>query len=315
VEYPIKPSPPATATHNFCDTIAIVKKLRAFLIFLIIILIAAVTVLSINLVKKNQKTAEIVSPLANLSEKGTIAGISTKSASPTASPSATPSKKVSTVSGNLKIALLGDSMVDTFLYDPKIFKVELTKVWPAVNFEILNYGVGATNAEYGFTRLTQSYDYQGKTVPSLLSQNPNIVIVESFAYNHPQELSQNTQTLSQIISTIQSGSKAKIYFLVSIAPDKKIYAQGIEGITWTPEQRSIEAQKVIDFLRDAVAFAQNQGLPLINAYQKSLDWEGDGNQEYISEDNIHPSEAGKLLIADLIVEKFQTTQIIEKLLK
>lgn len=289
------------------------KKLRAFLVFLIIILTFAITILSINLVKKNQKTAEIVSPLANLSEKGAVSGISTKSASPTASASA--QKSVSTVSGNLKIALLGDSMIDTFVFDPKIFKGELAKIWPAVNFEILNYGVGATNAEYGLTRLTQSYDYQGKTVPSLLSQNPDIVIVESFAYNHPKELSQNTQTLSQIISTIQSGSKAKIYFLVTIAPDKKIFAQGIEGITWTPQQRSIEAQRVIDFLRDAVAFAQNQGLPLINAYQKSLDWESDGNQEYINSDNIHPSEAGKLFLADLIAEKFQSTQVVEKLLK
>ena len=289
------------------------KKLRALLIFLIIILAATIVLLSINLVKKSPKTAEITSPLASLSEKGAVSGISTKSASPTASASA--QKSVSTVSGNLKIALLGDSLIDTFLYNPKIFKGELAKVWPAVNFEILNYGVGATDAEYGLKRLTESYNYQGKTVPALFSQNPGIVIVESFAYNHPKELSQNTQTLSKIISTIQSGSKAKIYFLVTIAPDKKIYAQGIEGITWTPQQRSIEAQKVIDSLREAVSFAQNQGLPLINAYQKSLDWESDGNQEYISEDNIHPSEAGKLLIADLIVEKFQTTQVIEKLLK
>jgi len=290
-----------------------VKKLRAFLVFLIIILTFAITILSINLFKKNQKTAEIASPLAQLEEEGVVSGISTKSASPTASASA--QKSVSTVSGSLKIALLGDSMIDTFIFDPKIFKSELAKIWPAVNFEILNYGVGATNAEYGLKRLTESYTYQGKTIPELLSQNPDIVIVESFAYNHSKELLENTQTLSKIISTIQNGSKAKIYFLVTIAPDKKIFAQGIEGITWTPEQRSIEAQRVIDFLNEVIAFAGNQGLPLINAYQKSLDWEGDGNQTYISADNIHPSETGKLLIANLIVEKFQSTQVIEKLLK
>ena len=293
---------------------AFVKKLKLFLIILIAILISAIAFFSVNLVKKNQKQAEIISPLAQLTDEGTVSGISTKSASPTASASVN-TQKVSTVSGSLKIAFLGDSMIDTFISDPKILKSALAKFWPNVSFEILNYGVGATNAEYGFKRLTEPYTYQGKTIPGLLSQNPDIVVVESFAYNHPKELSQNTQTLSQIISTTQSQSKAKIYSLATIAPDKKIYANGIAGINWTAEQRKIEAQRVIDFLKDSVLFAQNQGLPLINAYQKSLDWEGDGNQEYINTDNIHPSEEGKLLLAGLVAEKFQETKIIEKLLK
>jgi len=297
---------------------AFVKKLKLFLIILIAILVSAIAFFSVNLVKKNQKQAEILSPLAQLTDEGTVSGISTNNSSPLVSPSqggTASAQKMSTASGNLKIALLGDSMIDTFVFDPKILKGALAKFWPNVSFEILNYGVGATNAEYGLKRLSESYTYQGKTIPSLLSQNPDIVVVESFAYNHPKELSQNSQTLSKIISTIQNQSKAKIYFLVTIAPDKKIYANGIAGINWTAEQRKIEAQRVIDFLRDAVAFAQNQGLPLINAYQKSLDWEGDGNQTYINSDNIHPSDEGKLFLAGLVAEKFQETKIIEKLLK
>ncbi|MFZ5845079.1 MAG: hypothetical protein ACOY0S_01275, partial [Patescibacteria group bacterium] len=95
---------------------------------------------------------------------------------PTPTPRKTRQKKYT-------IALLGDSMVDTLGPDFPALQRELAKIFPKVKFEILNYGVGGTNIDLGLTRLTNDYLYQGRPTPPLVSQNPDIVVVESFGYN------------------------------------------------------------------------------------------------------------------------------------
>lgn len=288
------------------------KKLQVFFFFLAAILIAFVT-LTIIFIQKNQKPGEILTPLSQLQEE-TPQPVASKAASPSAGVKDNQSQAVSQISGKLTAAFLGDSMIDTFVADPTILKGELNKLWPNVEFNILNYGIGSTKADSGFRRLTEGYTYQEKYHPPLFSQNPDIVIVESFSYNHPKELAENRQTLTQIIVTITGNSRSKVLMMATIAPNKTTLAKGVEGINWTQEQRAIEAQRIIDFLKDSVELAKNLGIPIINAYENSLTQQKDGDAASISNDNIHPSEAGKRLLAQLTAQKFQELHLVEGLL-
>src|SRR3989344_2819547 len=95
-----------------------------------------------------------------------------------ATPSATPTPTITTYPARQKhyaVALLGDSMIDTLGPDVPHLKRKLTNLFPGTTFTMLNYGVGATNIDASLSRMTDSYTYLGQTIPSLVSQSPDIV--------------------------------------------------------------------------------------------------------------------------------------------
>jgi lysophospholipase L1-like esterase len=265
------------------------------------------------------------SPLENLSPQNlqpspqisalkTTFGDVLSQATKSASPSAVLGTKTQ---GPVTIAIVGDSMVDTLGRDLFSLSLSLSQYYPKVTFNLLNYGVGASTAEQALPRLIQEYEYQGQKISPLLSTNPDIVIIESFAYNRPQDsdrsLKLRRQTLAKIISEIKSKTRAEVLMLVTIAPNDQKFAAGIEGITWDENQRKIEAQAVRQFLEDAIKYANEAGLPLIDAYTPSLDKDKNGKEMYVNPvDNIHPSQAGIELVSDLAAQKIQELGLVEK---
>jgi len=209
--------------------------------------------------------------------------------------------------GQLTIAVLGDSMVDTMgEYLPYIDSA-LKNYYPNYFFNLLNYGAGGTNIEYGVQRLTSGYDYLGKPIPSLVSTNPDIVIIESFAYNpwggEQSDLDRQWLAMAKTVDIIKSQTHAKILFLSTIAPSKTQFGQGPGGINWSSDQAYEHAQKIEKYLQNTINFANSQGYPLVDAYHPSI-VNGDGNLSYISaHDHIHPSVAGCQLIAGLVAKK------------
>ena len=196
----------------------------------------------------------------------------------------------------LKVAVLGDSMIQTMGEGLPHLNSALKKYYPEANFTLLNYGIGATDIESGLNRL-----------PEILNQNPNVVVIESFAYNHwnntQTDLDRQWQTLAKILQTIKSQSQAKIILAAAIAPDQNTLCDGIEGINLIPQQKWEKAQTIKAYLQNLVYFANSQGYPLADAYHASLDVTSNGKSKYINAgDHLHPSEAGKTLMAQKIAE-------------
>jgi hypothetical protein len=81
------------------------------------------------------------------------------------------------------IAFLGDSMIDTLGPGIPHLGMLLKKQFPKTTFTLLNFGVGGENIDSGINRITHDYTYLGVSHPSLVSQKPDIVVVESFGYN------------------------------------------------------------------------------------------------------------------------------------
>lgn len=224
---------------------------------------------------------------------------------PTESPQENSSRR--NVRNNYKIAFLGDSMVDTFGKGYPILSEKLKSRFPKTQFEILNYGVGARDLEYGLFRLTNNYIYMNEEIPALLSQRPDIIFVESFAYNHwsksQEDLNKQWTILGKIVDTIRQQSNARIVFYTTIGPNSRVYAKGVSDIHWTDSDRRDQTDCVKIYLNNHLNFAKSAHLPFIDAFHPSLNAENEGKLVYInSGDLLHPSNEGHAFVASMIAD-------------
>jgi len=218
----------------------------------------------------------------------------------------------------ITIAVLGDSMIDTLGPDISSLETALEQYFPNKKFKIINYGVGASNIEYALHRLKNNYQYKDQDYPSLLSLNPDIIVVESFAYNNfgntQSGFDRQWQALSNITSTIQKELPAtKIVLTATIAPNSLNFASGIKDIHLTNLEKIEKTKTIRAYLQNIINFAQSQKFPLANAFTNSLK-NDEGLPELISKaDNLHPSELGAQFFSDTLAKTLFDNKIIETL--
>lgn len=215
----------------------------------------------------------------------------------------------------ITIALLGDSMIDS-LADFSYFKKSLHSKYPQYNFNILNYGLGASNIEYGLYRLENDYRNQDVLYPSLVSQLPDIVVIESFAYNNfgnnQAGFDRHWLALGAITTKIQKDlPNAKIVLAATIAPNSAIYANNAPGINFSALEKIQQTKSINLYLQNTINFAKSQNFPISDSYTPSL-VNGDGNPVFINKtDNIHPSSLGGQFFFDNLLTTFTKYKIIE----
>ncbi len=215
------------------------------------------------------------------------------------------------------LAVLGDSMVDTLGPGVPHLQTKLSTLYSGTKFTILNFGVGATNIDYGLERLTRDYSYLGEPKPSLISQKPDIVVIESFGYNpYPFDegaMEKHWLQLALIVETLKLQlPEVKIVIAATIAPNSKTFGDGAPGVSFDPIAKQEHVRVVKRYLENTVRFAQGQNLPLADAYHPSLDKNGDGILTYINGgDHIHYSDAGRALFAQKVVEAILDHRLLE----
>jgi hypothetical protein len=213
------------------------------------------------------------------------------------------------------IAFLGDSMIDTLGPDLPHMKKALSTAYPTRTFALLNYGFGSTDMENGLYRLNHTTHYLGKVFPPLLSFTPDILIVESFAYNHwsgqMSDLNRQWLTIAHIIDAVKAGSpETQIILAATIAPNPFLFGDGI--LNWETNKKWDAAIVTSAYLQNIINFATSQYYPLIDAYHPSLDAEGHGSPQFINGgDHIHPSDEGKELFAQKTIETLQKYKMIQ----
>lgn len=215
------------------------------------------------------------------------------------------------------VAVLGDSMVDTLGPGIPHLQAKLDQVFPQTDFTLLNYGVGATNIEYGLERITKDYTYLEKQIPSLVSQHPDIVVVESFGYNpfpfDDGALDKHWLTMGTIIDTLRNQIPGVIVMLAAtVAPDSGTFGDNAPGISFDQQSKNQRTSTIKKYLQSTVNFATSQKIPLADAYTPSMLADGNGNPSYINQgDHIHPSDAGKTLFAEKIVGTLVDNGLLE----
>lgn len=235
---------------------------------------------------------ETLSPIPTPPPAGGQSG-PTSSILPTAIPSPTVFPTRSAI-----ITLFGDSMIQT-MGEATTLKNYLEEEYQDLQIKIVNLGVGATTAEDGLRR-----------VQTIIDSRPDIVVLESFSYNHLSKdeagLLRHKEVLGEIISKLQAAGISKMVILTTIAP-VALYAQDAsESAGWSSSFRREEADWIKRYLENSAEFANLQKLPLVNAYKASLTEDGYGKAFYVNpKDDIHPSDAGHDFVSWLLFEKLK----------
>lgn len=212
------------------------------------------------------------------------------------------------------IALLGDSMIDTLNPYLSDFKTQLSAKYPHYSFGILNFGEGSTDLASGLARLTSPSNYNGKYFPSVLSYKPDVLVIESFAYNPwsnaETDLNRQWITFAKMVDTVKEKSPdTKILFAATIGPNP--YKFGDNSLNWSETQKKEKTDTIKKYLLNLIRFTQSQNMPLADAYSESVDASGNGQTQFItSSDYIHPSKKGATLFFSKIVEGIEKNKLL-----
>ncbi|MBI3366143.1 SGNH/GDSL hydrolase family protein [Candidatus Roizmanbacteria bacterium] len=261
----------------------------------------------------NAKSNELAqSPINNQQVLGTITEvvpssiptlIPSSTPTPTLSPTPTPIPEPTTipskshVKNSYTIAVYGDSMVDTMGERLEYLEHSLKRLYPSVNFTLYNYGKGSENVEMGLGRWNSRLDYQDRHYPSIVEVRPDIIIMGSFAYNpfYPYERDRHWVGLTKIVEEAKSNG-SQIYMLAEIAPLRRNFGKGPNGVNWDENTAYIHSGHIIEQLENAVGLAKTLNIPLIDVFHPS-----GGNGSYVNpSDGIHPSVAGHEFTANII---------------
>ncbi len=239
---------------------------------------------------------------------------------PTPAPIATPTPTPiphATRKPHMTIALLGDSMIETLGSGVPDLERKLSSYYPQSSFTILNYGVGSTNIDDGIKRLTTDFVKNSQKVPSLVSREPDLTIVESFAYNHyPMDemaLTRHWLSMATIVDILKKHlPQASILFASTITPNAKTFGDGAPSISYSDIEKHEHVVTIKAFLDNTVRFARSENIPLANAYNPSVMRDGNGNWTYISPvDHIHYSTKGRLFFVDTLFDTIVDNKLLE----
>lgn len=260
-----------------------------------------------NPLRKSFGTLDILTESVLGSTIGTEASVIAAPSS--ASPSGTRKR-------TMTIAILGDSMTDTLGPELPEIRQRLTAHYPGSTVTLLNYGVGGTNIEYGIRRISEGYEYLGQRNPALATRQPDVVVIESFAYNpipdEPDQLTRHWMDLAKAVDTVRAAiPDARIAIAATIAPNSRIFCDGASGLSFSPEEKSSRTTLIKSLLDNTVRFARGEHLPLADAYHPSLVY-GEGNTRYINAgDHIHYSPEGRAFFSGIIAETIIRDRLLE----
>ncbi len=207
-------------------------------------------------------------------------------------------KKVAPAS-KYTLVLAGDSMTQALGAGETILPILRSK-HPNKEIHILNYGIGSTSILTLPNRLTKGAIRGNETLPPILNQNFDVILIESFGNNPLSEyslsdgLKKQEESLDQVIKLIREAKpKAVIIFVATIAPNRERYAENIVNLT--TELREKWADERISYIKNHIKYAKDHKIPLIDLFDKSLD----KAQDYINDsDFIHPSNNGLVFIGE-----------------
>lgn len=204
------------------------------------------------------------------------------------------------------IILVGDSMTE-YMGNSDELRVFLNEYYPDKSLDIYNYGFGSTNILSLPDRLT-NWTEHGREFQPILDIDFDLIIIESFGHNPLSEyslddgLKKQTEILDKVVELIKNDKpEANIVFLATISPNKKVYAARLVDLS--PEARAAWVDERIAYIKNYIEYAKSHNIPLINVFEKSKGFDGDGNLKYINDhDYIHPSPEGIIFISREIAD-------------
>lgn len=203
-----------------------------------------------------------------------------------------------------KIAVFGDSMVDTMGDDLPYLKDALKKKYPNTTFKLYNYGKGGETVDDGLARFKDPFSYSGRNYKSIIELNPDVIILGSFGYNPvvPYDRDHHWLTLTKLVEEAKE-TGADVYVLAENAPLRTDFGKGPKGVNWDSVSAYEHSGKIIQQIQNAISLSKNLNVLLIDVFDKTIvSNRTEGKKELVNtSDGIHPSKEGHEFIANEIV--------------
>lgn len=211
------------------------------------------------------------------------------------------------------ILFAGDSMTAALGENFDELRLKLAAYFPNKVFGLFNYSQGSTSIRSLEEKLDNAVTLDGRTEPPILGRYYDLIIIESFGNNPLSDLpleeglKLQTEILDRVVAQLVYHKHDNlVVFLATIAPSKTLYGQGVVDLS--PTDREKWASERIAYIQNHIKYAQDHNIPLINVYEKSLDASGNAELRYLnSQDYIHPSREGVVLISQAIADFLNTT--------
>jgi len=209
--------------------------------------------------------------------------------------------------GSYRIIIVGDSIVNSLGLNANALREDLIKYYPDSEFVTYNYGYPSTNVLSLYQRLTQTTNDGVKDHQAILTQQFELIIIESFGNNPLSEFplaeglqKQNDELERSVNAILAQKPHAALAFLTPIALDQVNYARGSRDLS--PEVRREWVAERVAYIDNHRKFAEKLGIPVIDVYKASLKPDGTVDKSYISDDFIHPSKKGIELISQVVAD-------------
>ena len=221
-----------------------------------------------------------------------------------------------------KIALTGDSMMATWGPECPELLHEFKRLYSHSDFIIENHALSDTRAGYALWRMGNDYEVNGERRTSLSYSNPDVVIVESFAYTNradgPEGLGEYRDVLRRMFEEIERTTTAKAIFCITLPPDRDRFMENISNYAFTSKAtRQRMADDVQLYLDEARRIAQDENWPVADmaAEVEKRVTAKESYRRFINQaDNLTPSRYGFSVIAQLIVRTIDNHRMIEEVI-
>lgn len=219
-----------------------------------------------------------------------------------------------------KIALVGDSIFDSWGDDCPEMSQELKRLYSHSDFLIENHGLAGSRAGHALWRVSNDYPKDGRLCRCLSMFNPHVTVIDSFAYSNrtdgPEGMSEYRDVLRRLVDEIRTTTASQILFCLSIPPHRDRFLETTPSYFNTSRAtRQRMADDVKLYLDEARRIAQDEGWPIADV---AIDIEkrvlaGENMRQFINQsDSLHPSRYGFQTMATLITRAIDNNRMIEE---
>ncbi len=216
-----------------------------------------------------------------------------------------------------RIIIVGDSIVGSLGPNANTLRLDLIKYYPDSEFVTYNYGYPSTSVLSLYPRLTQTTKNGPTENMAILKQVFELIIIESFGYNPLSEYTlaeglqkQNEELERSVREILKQRPNAALAFLTPIAFDPENFARSTRDLSPTVRKQWVEER--IAYINNHKKFAQEKSIPVIDVYNASLKENGEVDPKFISDDFVHPSQAGIELISKTIADYIYRNEVFPK---
>jgi lysophospholipase L1-like esterase len=213
-----------------------------------------------------------------------------------------------------RIIIVGDSIVGSLGPNANNLREDLKAYYPGSEFVNYNYGFPSTNITSLFPRLTESTESGGQKYQAILTQQFEMIIIESFGNNPLSDYptaeglkKQNEELEKSIAAILRERPNAALAFMTPIALDPLTYAKSTRNLS--PQVRKSWVDERVAYIDNHRKYAEERGIPVIDVYKASLKADGTVDRKYISDDFVHPSQKGIELICKTIADYIYSNMI------